>query len=62
MFITSDEIGLEDVEKKRSIVVFSSEHEGIKLEMEEMKPVMKQNKEVIIVRDGKPRKRTSQLF
>lgn len=57
-------IGLEDVEKKRGASTFQSEHQQVKLEMEEMVPVPRREKEPlqIIIRERKRKQRKDNLF
>jgi hypothetical protein len=68
MFTTFEEwgIGLEDVEKKRGLCDFSMNAlDSIRLQMEEIKPQGKKNKEIIIVRNGRAKHtsgKTTELF
>jgi hypothetical protein len=51
----NDFIGLEDIEKKRGIAEFSVDKiDFIKMEVNlDLKPITKNNKEIIIIRNGK---------
>jgi hypothetical protein len=51
-YITSEEIGLEDVEKKRGLVSFQSTYETPVLKVEEIQPVLKKKPAEITIRDG----------
>jgi hypothetical protein len=63
--MTSDEIGLTPgKDKTRGLVQFDIQPEEIKLNMEEILPVLRRNKEKIIVRERRNNRRnkSSDLF
>lgn len=65
IFMTSDEIGLEpEREKNRGLLQFQIKPEEIKLSLDEIVPVLKTNKEKIIVRERRNNRRSksSDLF
>lgn len=58
MHTTFDTIGLEDWEKKRGLTDFSVNFSMPPLQMDMIKPKMKKNNEIIIVRDGRAKHTT----
>ena len=68
MFTTFEEwgIGLEDVEKKRGLCDFSMKSlSTLTLVIDEIKPKLKKNNEIIIVRNGRAKHttgKTTELF
>ena len=70
MFTISDNendfIGLEDIEKKRGLVEYKvNDLEAPNLQVESIQPKLKEDKQVIIVRDGRNKRnneKSSKLF
>jgi hypothetical protein len=63
--ITFNEIGLEDLEKNRGLCDFGIRlADGLVLQMEEMRPKKKENREIIIVRNGREQRngKATELF
>jgi len=58
MYTTFNAIGLEDWEKKRGLVDFSMDFSMQPLQIDTIKPRMKKNNEIIIVRDGRAKHTT----